>query len=356
MVDWNPFSRSEGPPDSLFSGPGGGIGSGCCGEGEGSRGLRERISDRLTNASHSRQCAVPFYLLLPLASAIIYALGSIVIKRALKEGVTMDQSFHLTNFAVGIMFLPLLLLEQSTIDWTQIWKPVVMGITFFVGTWLTFVGIRRGDVSMVTPIMGTKVVFVALGVVILTGDSPSLPLWIAAILTAAGILLMGVADMKEGQHLVFTILITLASAAMFGLCDVLVATWSPEFGAPTFLAIGSLGVSLFSFVMWLLQKRPSLQLPRTGRSWAWWGAFLVGLQAIGMGVGLSFFDDATGINVVYASRGLWVIVLVVLFGAFLGNSEHHDKGRDFLWRVAGTVILTIAIVIAVVDRAQAMTE
>jgi drug/metabolite transporter (DMT)-like permease len=209
---------------------------------------------------------------------------------------------------------------------------------------------------MVTPIMGTKVVFVALGVVILTGDSPSLPLWIAAILTAAGILLMGVADMKEGQHLVFTILITLASAAMFGLCDVLVATWSPEFGAPTFLAIGSLGVSLFSFVMWLLQKRPSLQLPRTGRSWAWWGAFLVGLQAIGMGVGLSFFDDATGINVVYASRGLWVIVLVVLFGAFLGNSEHHDKGRDFLWRVAGTVILTIAIVIAVVDRAQAMTE
>jgi drug/metabolite transporter (DMT)-like permease len=231
-----------------------------------------------------------------------------------------------------------------------------MGVTFFVGTWLTFVGIRRGDVSLVTPIMGTKVVFVAIGVVLMTGNSPSVPLWIAAFLTAAGILLMGVADMKEGQHLLFTILITLASAAMFGLCDVLVSTWSPGFGAPTFLALGSLAVAVFSLVMWFIQKMPTLRLPATGKSWARWGAFLVGLQAIGMGVGLSFFDDATGINVVYASRGLWVIVLVVLFGVHLGNREHHDKGRDFLWRVAGTMILTIAIVIAVVDRARAIAD
>lgn len=299
---------------------------------------------------------MPIYLLLPLASAIIYALGSIVIKRALKEGVTMDQSFHLTNFAVGIMFLPLLAFEKAAIDWTEVWKPIVMGVTFFIGTWLTFVGIRRGDVSLVTPIMGTKVVFVAIGIVIMTGTSPSVPLWIAAFLTAAGILLMGVADMKEGQHLVFTILITLASAAIFGLCDVLVSTWSPGFGAPTFLAIGSLAVAVFSLMMWLLQKAPSLRLTTGGKRWAWWGAFFIGLQAIGMGVGLSFFDDATGINVVYASRGLWVIFLVLLFGTYLGNREHHDKGRDFLWRVAGTVILTIAIVIAVVDRARAIAE
>lgn len=318
--------------------------------------MRYERAASLTHSALPRQCEVPLYLLLPLASAIVYALGSIVIKRALKEGVTMDQSFHLTNFAVGVMFLPLLALETAEVDWTEIWKPLVMGITFFAGTWLTFVGIRRGDVSMVTPIMGTKVVFVALGVVFLTGQSPSLPLWIASFLTAGGIIFMGLGDLREGHHLVFTILITLASAAMFGLCDVLVSSWSPDFGAPTFLAVGSLGVAVLSLLMWVSQGRPSLKLPKLGCSWAWWGAFLVGLQAIGMGVGLSFFDDATGINVVYASRGLWVIVLVIFFGTFLGNTEHHEKGRDFLWRVAGTVILTVAIVIAVVDRSQAMTN
>lgn len=298
---------------------------------------------------------MPYYLLLPLGAAIVYALGSIAIKRALKEGVTMDQSFHLTNFAVGALFLPLLFFEERAIDWSEWWKPAVMGLVFFAGTWLTFVGIRRGDVSLVTPIMGTKVVFVAVGVVLLMGKSPSSALWLASILTAVGIFVMGLADLKHVHHLVFTIVVTLASAAMFGLCDVLVSWWSADFGAPTFLAVGSLGVSACSLLMWILQRCPSLKTNPGGTSWAWWAAILIGLQAIAMGISLSFFDDATGINVVYASRGLWVIVLVVVFGKFLGNSEHTDTGHPFLWRVTGTVILTAAIVIAVLDRARAET-
>ena len=46
-------------------------------------------------------------------------------------------------------------------------------------------------------------------------------------------------------------------------------------------------------------------------------------------------------------------MLVVVFGSKLGNSEHREQGGAFLWRVTGTVILTVAIVIAVIDRANA---
>jgi len=110
---------------------------------------------------------VPYYLLLPLAAAVIYSLGSIVVKRALKDGVTMDQSFHLTNFVVGLVFLPLLFFEETVLKWLEVWRSLIMGSMFFAGNWLTFVAIKRGDVSLVTPIMGTKVVFVAVGVVLL---------------------------------------------------------------------------------------------------------------------------------------------------------------------------------------------
>lgn len=296
---------------------------------------------------------VPYYLLLPLGAAIIYSLGSIAIKRALKEEVSMDQSFHLTNFVVGAMFLPLLFIEKSPLVWVELWRPMVMGVAFFIGTWLTFIGIKRGDVSLVTPIMGTKVVFVAIGVVLLTGKSLTTALWIAAILTAVGIFLTGVTDFRKGRHLVFTLIVTLASAAMFGLCDVLVNWWGPEFGPLSFISIGSMVVALLSVLMWAGQGRPSMKMPKSGASWAWWAAIMISVQAILIGLSLSYFDDATGINVVYASRGLWVIVLVVLFGAFLGNSEHRDSGRGFLWRVFGTVVLTAAIVIAVIDRSGA---
>lgn len=293
---------------------------------------------------------MPFYLLFPLVAAIVYALGSIVIKRALGLGVTMDQSFHITNLFVGLVFLPLLFFEQKEIDWTLVWKPMVMGAVFFLGNWLTFLGIKRGDVSLVTPIMGTKVVWVAIGLVLLTGQIPSRALWIAALLTAMGIFVMGLGDLKSGSHLVLTVSLTLSSAALFGICDVLVNWWSASFGAPTFLSIGSMTVALFSIGMLAFRGKPSLVLAVSLRKWAWWGGFLIGIQAIAMGMSLSHFPDATGINVVYASRGLWVIVLVVVLGPILGNSEHRESGRAFWWRVLGTVILTTAIVIAVVDR------
>src|SRR5690606_33925709 len=112
-------------------------------------------------------------------------------------------------------------------------------------------------------------------------------------------------------------------------------------------------VPLFSFVLWLLQGRPALTMTKTGAKWTGWGAVLIALQAVFMGFGLSFFDDATGVNGGYASRGLWTIVLLVVLGRFLGNSERHDTGRGFLWRVLGTILLTIAILIAVVDRTAA---
>jgi len=297
---------------------------------------------------------VPFYLLLPLSAAVIYALGSILIKRALREGVRMDESFHLSNVVMGVFFLPLLFVRAGNLPWIFAWKPFVMGTIFFIGNWLTFVAIRRGDVSLVTPLMGTKVVFVALAVVLVAGAMPSRPLSYAAALTTFGIFVMGIADLRAGVHLLSTVLTTLASAMCFGLSDVLVSSWAREFSAMPFLAIGSGTVALWSLVVWLCQGRPRFHPSGPGSRSAWAGALCIALQAMAMGVGLALFDDATGINIVYASRGLWVIALVVVLGGFLGNSEHRDTGRAFLWRVAGTVLLTVAIVIAVVDRSRMM--
>jgi hypothetical protein len=54
----------------------------------------------------------------------------------------------------------------------------------------------------------------------------------------------------------------------------------------------------------------------------------------------------------YASRGIWVIVLVVVLGRMMGNREHHQNGGAFIWRIIGTLIHTAAIIIAVIDRGK----
>ncbi len=297
---------------------------------------------------------MPLYLLLPAAAAAIYALGSIAVKRSLKEGVRMGQSFHLANLVLGALFLPLALIGWREARWDELWRPATMGTVFFVGHLLTFVAIRRGDVSLVTPLMGTKVVFVAVGTVFLAGRMPSGPLWVAACLTAVGIFTMGLGDLRGGANLAFTVLATLASALFFGLCDVIVSAWAGDFGAMPFLAVGSVTVSLWTMATWLVQGRPRFFPRGPGTRWSWAGALCIVAQAMVLGIALALFrDDATGINIVYASRGLWVLVLVAGLGGFLGNSEHRESGRAFLWRVAGTLLLTAAIVIAVLDRARA---
>ena len=306
----------------------------------------------LTNPIKQRGSRVPIYLLLPLGAALFYALGSIIVKRSLREGVSMEQAFHISNLILGIVFFPLLFLETKEVDWGNCWKPLALAAVFLVATWLTFLSLKKGDVTLVTPLMGTKVVFVAVGVTLLTSREPSAALWVAAVMTAIGIFVMGLGDIKGGRHVAFTILVTLLSAACYGLYDVLLSSWGPEFGIMAFLSLSCLDVSLGTLAVWVLQGRPSLKVKSPGAKGIWWGASLIALQALILGLALGFFNDATGINVMYASRGLWVIVLVVLLGGALGNQEHQQSSGAFLWRIVGTLVLTTAIVIAVIDRSQ----
>ncbi len=227
-----------------------------------------------------------------------------------------------------------------------------MGTVFFVGSFLTVLGLKKGDVSLVTPLMGTKVVFVALAITIFTGGDVSLLLWIAAALTSIGIFVMGMGDMRVSGALLFTIGIALTCAMVYGACDVIVSSWSNPFGAMTFLSVGSVWVGVLSGIVWFLQGRPALVTTPAATKWAAIGGVFIAIQAVLMGVSLSLFASATRINVIYASRGLFTIVLLVCLARLFGLDEHRQNKRVFLFRVIGTVILTAAIVIAVFDKAK----
>ncbi len=297
---------------------------------------------------------MPLYLLLPCGAAVLYSLGSIFMKRSLVEGARTFQTFHVTNLMVGLVFSPLILLQKGEIAWNELHHPLLAASAFFLGNWFTFIAIQRGDVSLVTPLMGTKVVFVAIFVLLLTGAAPSSLLWVAAILTAAGIFLMGLKDfLKGGYHPLQTIFFALLSSATFGLSDVFVRKWAPSFGPMAFLTISSLVVAAFSLMVLPFQKRKTglPVLPEKGpRKWLLLGSFLIAFQAVMIGLSLAFFADPTGINVVYSSRGMWAIVLVVLLGPWLGNWERRTARAALVWRFTGAMLLMIAIVLAVLNQ------
>jgi steroid 5-alpha reductase family enzyme len=76
------------------------------------------------------------------------------------------------------------------------------------------------------------------------------------------------------------------------------------------------------------------------------GALLMAVQAMSMSYSLSAFGDATRINIVYALRGLWAVVLSWTLARLFGGHEAHHSARVMLMRLFGAVLLTASVIVA----------
>ena len=240
------------------------------------------------------------------------------------------------------------------------WTDVLFGTIF------TVVAIRTGDVSLVTPVLGMKVVMVAVGSVVLIGQELSGALWWAAILASAGVFLLGGnAFFQRGagtsaKMVLMAVGLTLVSAAFFATTDVWLGGHAKAFGPLAFLSVMIVSVGGFSVVLnpVLLRGGDPAEMklraiPQAARKWVIGGALLVAVQAATLGLALALFRDPTGANIVYSSRGLWAVMGAWLLPALVGVPEFSkERGGTslLLWRFSGTVLLTAGIVVAVVAR------
>ncbi|MFC5457985.1 EamA family transporter [Prosthecobacter fluviatilis] len=297
---------------------------------------------------------LPWYLLFPLGSAIGYAIASLLLKKALVEGAHPMACFHINNWTSTLAFFPLVFFETQPVSWDLWYVPVGLGVLFFTGGWFTFIAMQRGDVSLVTPVLGSKVVFVALGASLFIAGSMKPLMWVAAIITTGGIFLMSATDFKtpKGARLAGPVVMALISAALYAFADVFLQKWAPTFGPKTFLALmsGTTGVlSLLS--MTLLPKRPPIPWNRATQ-WSLGGSALIAAQSMTLGLSLAYFNDAVGVNVVYATRGMWSLAVVAVLGPLLGNRERHESGKAYGIRVVAALLMMAGVICAVISRMQ----
>ncbi len=294
---------------------------------------------------------MPLYLLIPLGCAVVYTLSSLFFKRGYLEGAGTVESFHWANVLGIPLFLPLFWVRPGDLPLVELWRPLVTSLLIFAGSWATFAAIQKGDVSVVTPVLGTKVVFVALGAVFLAGTQLSGALWMAAFLATAGIFLVGMGDVRPGRARWAAVWLCLFSAFCYGLTDVLIGMWAERYGGTVFLGLLPQFIGLFSLLLIPVTAPGTFRIPSSSRRWVIWGCVLLSLQGMGMGLALAFCHDPTGVNIVYSTRGLWSIVLVWFLGGWFGNRERGDAGtRAMSWRMAGTAMITAGVVLAVLAR------
>ena len=295
---------------------------------------------------------------MPLASAVGYVAAVLLVKRASAHGVGLWRTAFVSNLAMGLCFAPLWLLGGAEVEAARLWQPASCAALFFAGQVFTFAALA-GDVSLATPVMGLKIIFVAGASSLLLTDSVRPAWWIAAALATAAVGLLQATPRgtpatasggaaapaaARGQAAGRTILFATLAALSFAVCDVLVQRFAKSWGAGRLLPIAFGLVTVFSFGLIPFFQAPLRAIRPAAWRWLGPGSVLLAIQAAGMAYSLGTYGRATAANILYSTRGLWSVLAVGLLGAWLGTAGEQKLPRSvFRLRLAGSGLMLAAV-------------
>ena len=285
------------------------------------------------------------HLFLPLAASLLYVLGAVYLKRATQGGVGMWRAAFVSNWVSAVLFLPVLALGGTMQPWTVMWQPAVVAALLVLGQCAALWALTLGDVSVATPVMGAKVILVAVFTTVIAGMEVPLKLWLAAFLSAAAVGVLNRGGRGRHHDLTLTVVGSMVAAVAFALFDVLVMDWSRTWGAGRLLPLSMGLAAVYSVAFVPLFRAPLRSVPRPVRPLLFGGAFFIGLQGVLLITTLGVFGDATAVNIVYGTRGVWSVVLVWVFGRHLGALEGAQGSRVLGWRLAGAGLMSTAVVV-----------
>lgn len=288
---------------------------------------------------------MPPYILLALVSAVAYSLGALYNKQAMVGGCGEYRIVAFTGWASALLLIPFFFLYSEPLPLALWFQPLAAAVFFSAGRFFFILALRTGDLSIVAPVSGIKPVLNALLVSALLGITVPAATWIACVLSGIALLVLRTPNATTSHTFLRTAVITLLSSISFALCDTCFQHWADGWGVLRFSAITFSISSISSFGLIPIFREPWRHIPRTVKIHALTGSALFAIPALCMGLALGRYGHAPEVNVAYSSRALLSILAVRYFGPFIGGIEHTVGSRIFLRRLAGALILLIAIVL-----------
>lgn len=281
-------------------------------------------------------------IVIPLCSAVGYTFAAMMLKRAMDGGHPWRVLF-IVNLMGAVLFQSWLLHGGNPLTAEHITHAMLAGTAFFIGQVLTFIAISRGDISIATPVLGTKVVFVALLVFLTGGEHLGWKLWVATFLTTLALALLGGEWRANRARLLVSVAFSFLASIAFAATDVMQQLWVPAVGFGHFGPVMFATVGLLSFTLIPFFSAPLTQMPRPMVIWAFGGGLLLTIQAMGIAYCIAVFHEVTVTNVLYNTRGLWSVALVWVVGHWFSNAEKQVGRAVMTRRLVGALILLGAV-------------
>jgi drug/metabolite transporter (DMT)-like permease len=292
------------------------------------------------------------HLLLPFFASILFVIGALFAKASTVRGVSPYTNTFTANLCLGVIwgawggvragFLP-----------PAAWGPALLVAIFFVlGQLLTYLTFQLGDVSLATPILGVKIILVAVFSSVLFERPIPGRIWVAAVLASIGIAIVqagGGGAPRTGtsrRQVGLTVLLAILASTLYSLFDVSLQAFGARHGGEKFLSTMFAGVGVLSCLLLPWTDSPRSWKARGAGSAVVLAALLMAGQAVLIASALGQFGDATRVNIVYALRGLWSVVLAWMLNRLAANPEGRHSVRTMLFRLVGAAVLLVCVLIA----------
>jgi hypothetical protein len=167
------------------------------------------------------------------------------------------------------------------------------------------------------------------------------------VLTTGATALLGGGKSAAGREaFVRSLVYGFSAAAAFALVDIMSKQWAPAWGFAHFAPVLFATVAVLSFLLIPKFREPLSALPPSTWRWLIPGAALLALQASGIAYAIMTFGEATLVNILYATRGMWSVIAVWAIGHWFENEERGHGNAVMARRLVGSVLLVMAVFLA----------
>ncbi|MGF1531933.1 MAG: EamA family transporter [Puniceicoccaceae bacterium] len=286
--------------------------------------------------------------LLPLLSALTYALGSFAYKKAGTENVGSTRLYFIQSQVSLPLFLFLSIGHWDLQEAADLIVPIYVGLTFFCGWLFTLFAIKSGDVSLQTPLMGMKVAFVALLAAALGLSRPDTNLWGAVILASVAVFILGFPRRRKEGKTARTVGFVTISCLFFAASDVLIGAAAADFGLFPFLAVVVVTNAVLSFGLFPFFQGSLTSINPAGWKWSLIGAGLMTLQILTLTSYMGITGEAAIANVLFSTRGLFAVALGSVAARFLALPSERLVPFVYCQRMIGALLMVAAVTLVFV--------
>ncbi len=277
-------------------------------------------------------------------------LGMMLVKEAIRRGASPWTGTFLGNLWLAVIWVGVGVVRGEVIP-LEVWTAAgVVGGLFLLGQVFTYLAFQYGDVSVATPVFGVKVLLVAVLTAVATSTAVPAAVWAGGAMASAGIVLIqwaGPQSRGDRRRQWLTILLAFSAAFSLTVFDVALQAWARDWSGYAFLPVlfGSAGLLSCGLLPFVDSPRRIAEIGAT--KWMLGGTLLMAAQATGMCFSLAEFGDAPRVNIVYALRGLWGVILAWLFARQFGAAEAFLERAVMIRRLLGAILLTAAVLLAI---------